>query len=137
MTIADNGAPGSAPTLTVLFDGGCPLCSREIAHYQRIASHSPITWLDVSKPGIPLSAYGVTAEQAMRWFHVIDAEGHAHIGAAGFIRLWAALPGYRWLARACRILKLTPLLDRIYVRFADWRFVRRCRDGVCGQPGHD
>lgn len=135
MTISDHQTTANTPSLTVLYDGSCPLCRREIAHYQRIARHSPLRWLDVSEPGIPLAAYGVTTEQAMRQFHVMDANGHAHIGAAGFIRLWAELPGYRWLARFCRTFKLTPLLDCVYARFADWRFKRRCREGVCGRPG--
>lgn len=117
---------------TVLYDGGCPLCSREIAHYRRIAENLPIAWIDVAPPDADPSSYGVSRRDALRVFHVIDPDGVAHRGARGFLRLWAALPRYRWLARLCHALRVEPLLDYGYRHFANWHFARRCRDGVCG-----
>lgn len=124
----------SEPSLTVLYDGGCPLCSREIAHYRRVAGALPIAWVDIAPPDADPARYGVSRLDALRVFHVIDADGLAHRGARGFLALWAALPRYRWLARACRALRAEPLLDWLYRHFARWHFARRCRDGVCGLP---
>ena len=121
----------SKANLTVLYDGGCPLCRREIAHYQRLADGLSIDWVDVSDSQVNISHYGVTTEQAMRAFHVIDEHGQTHIGAEGFIRLWAALPFYRGLGWLCRTLHLTPLMNHIYARFAEWRYQRRCQEGLC------
>lgn len=59
----------------VFFDGGCPLCSREIAHYRGLQAFGAINWLDVSVAGVDLASYGITQDQAMRRFHVMDAEG--------------------------------------------------------------
>lgn len=117
--------------LTVFFDGGCPLCRREIDHYRKLEARSPILWLDVTQPDAPLGEYGLVKESAMRRFHVLDGHGQFQIGAHGFVTLWSELPYYRYLASIVKALSVVPLLDRIYVRFADWHFSRRCSDGVC------
>ncbi len=119
---------------TVLYDGGCPLCGREIGHYRRLADGLPIRWVDAAPLEADLGPYGVSRLDALKVFHVIDSEGVTHRGAHAFIALWAILPRYRWLARACRAARAAPLLDRVYHRFAGWHFARRCRDGVCGSP---
>lgn len=123
-----------ASSLTVLFDGGCPLCSREIAHYRKLAGRVPIRWLDITRGEADLQGYGLTREQAMAEFHVFDEAGRLHKGADGFVALWGALPYYRWLARVCRGLRLLPLMRRAYARFARWHFRRRCAGGACGLP---
>ncbi len=118
--------------LTVLFDGDCPLCSREIAHYRKLTGLIPIQWLDVTCDEAPLLRLGVTREEAMTEFHVFDQTGRLYKGADGFVALWLALPYYRWLARFCLVLHLLPLMRQIYGRFARWHFRRRCGAGVCG-----
>ena len=118
--------------LTVLFDGGCPLCSREIAHYRKLASRVPVRWLDAAADGDALARFGVQRADALAEFHVFDAEGRLHKGADGFVALWLALPYYRWLARTCLVLRLLPLMRRAYAGFARWHFRRRCASGVCG-----
>lgn len=118
--------------MTVLYDGGCPLCSREINHYRRLAGERPIEWADVTQPDTDLARFGLNTREAMQWFHVVDSAGAMHVGARAFIALWAELPRYHCLAGLCRSLGLAPLLEAVYVRFANWHFRRRCRDGACG-----
>ena len=63
----------SPATLRVLFDGGCPLCRREIALYQRLRPSRPIEWIDID-------ADRRAAEDAMREMHrllEVYAEGLA------------------------------------------------------------
>jgi len=118
--------------LTVLYDGGCPLCSREIDHYRRIDKGTAIQWLDVSvmeESEIPLS---LNREDTLKIFHVIDGNDKIYRGASGFIRLWDALPRYAWLSWLCRRLGIVPMMDWAYQRFAVWRFKKRCKDGLCG-----
>jgi predicted DCC family thiol-disulfide oxidoreductase YuxK len=119
------------PTLTVFFDGGCPLCSKEIAHYRGLRGAERIQWLDVTDGTLDLSPYGLDRLAVIKEFHVLDADGELHIGADGFLTLWAALPRYRWLYRVVSLLGLAPLLRRAYRRFAAWHFRRRCDQGVC------
>lgn len=120
--------------MTVLYDGGCPLCSREINHYRRLAGDRPIDWIDVAQPAANIGRFGLNREEALKLFHVIDRTGCMHSGVRAFIALWAELPRYRWPARLCRSLGLAPVLEIVYARFAGWHFRRRCRDGACGIP---
>ena len=122
----------STTNLTVLFDGGCPLCSREIAHYRKLTSLIPIQWVDIIGDDEILRELGLKREDAMAEFHVLDDTGQLHKGADGFVVLWQALPYYRWLASICRTLRLLPLMRYFYTHFARWHYKRRCDTGVCG-----
>jgi len=118
--------------LTVLYDGGCPLCSREIAHYRRLDRTERIRWVDITQPEADLDAYRVTQREAMAVFHVVDRSGEIHKGIYGFLALWDEFPRYRWLAKLFRALHLIPLLEWGYGRFARWHFRRRCGESACG-----
>jgi predicted DCC family thiol-disulfide oxidoreductase YuxK len=104
------------PTLTVLYDGGCPLCRREIALYRRAEGAEAITFCDVS-PAAAAAPPGLSREEAMRRFHVIDAEGRLRSGADAFIALWLSLPRWRWLGRIAGVPPLPWLLERAYRAF--------------------
>ena len=117
--------------LTTFFDGGCPLCSREIAHYRRLDRAQRIRWVDITTEPDALAAVGLDQATAMRRLHVQDAAGRLIQGVPAFVAIWRQLPGYRLLARLVTGLKLTTPLDWAYRRFADWRFRRRCQDGHC------
>jgi predicted DCC family thiol-disulfide oxidoreductase YuxK len=121
--------------LTVLYDGGCPLCSREINHYRRLASFRPVRWVDVTQDDAGIEGFGLDQAEALRLFHVIDASGELQTGLRAFMALWSELPGYRWLSVAIRQSRAETWLERLYRRFAAWHFRRRCPDGVCGLPG--
>lgn len=120
------------PHLTVLFDGGCPLCNREISYYQTLTALEPIEWVDIDHNDTLLQQFNVQHEAAMAEFHVFDTAGHLHKGADGFIALWLVLPYFRWLAQLCKTLHLLPLLRWGYGHFAQRRLRHRCTTGVCG-----
>lgn len=118
--------------LTVIYDGGCPLCSREILHYQKFKSLKTIQWLDLTKEAEKLEReFGIQPLDALAQFHVMDGNRQWHKGADGFVLLWQALPYYRWLARFCIATHLLPLLRWGYAHFAAGHFKRRCAQGVC------
>lgn len=116
---------------TMFYDGSCPLCRREVAHYRRLDRDGRVHWQDIAADPTPLKPHGVSAEQAMRRLHALDADGRLVSGAWAFAAIWRELPGYRWLARLVSTLHLLPLIDALYRRFARWRYTRRCRDGIC------
>jgi predicted DCC family thiol-disulfide oxidoreductase YuxK len=110
--------------LTVMFDGACPLCRREIGLYQSLAPLQPVSWLDVSKDTAGLSA--VDQARYMGRFHVRLQDGQVLSGAAAFVALWLAMPGWRWLGRVGRLPGVTPLLERMYRGFLQLRpFLQR------------
>lgn len=106
--------------LTVLYDGACPLCRREIALYQRSEADAPLCFLDVSDGGQALPP-GTTRDGLMKRFHVQSPDGRLLSGAEAFVLLWAALPGWRWLARAARLPGVLWLMERGYRFFLRFR----------------
>lgn len=111
-------APAPAPAcdgLTVLFDGSCPLCRREVGVYQSLKPLTPVAWQDVSQ-----AAQGLTPELQARYmarFHVQKKSGELLSGAAAFVALWQAMPGWRWLGRLGALPGMTAVLEVFYKGF--------------------
>lgn len=106
----------TAQELTVLYDGACPLCSREIELYRRAESDVDLVFTDVSKADVPLPQ-GTTREQLASRFHVRSQDGQLHDGASAFVLLWSVLPGWRWLAHAARLPGAMYTLEGAYSGF--------------------
>jgi len=115
----------------MFFDGGCPLCRREVEHYRRLDRAGAVEWIDIAADPARLAPLGVAPAAAFRHLHVVDKRGELQVGAWAFAAIWDVLPYYRWLGRAVRVPGMLPVLDRMYRRFADWRLRRRCRDSDC------
>lgn len=112
-----------SPALTVLYDGACPLCRREIGLYrglQPLRPDAPVCFADVSDAALPLPP-GTTREQLLARFHVRARDGELLSGAQAFLALWAMLPGWRWLALVGRLPGATWLMERSYRFFLRWR----------------
>jgi len=113
----------------VLFDGMCPMCSREIAHYRRRRGAGSIRWVDVTRDVDALRVLGIEQREALARFHVRAADGAWHTGAAGFVELWAQFPAYAWLSRLIVRLRLLGVLERAYQAWLRLRGTQRC-DGL-------
>lgn len=130
-----NTIPGTITRPTVFYDGGCQLCRREIAHYQRLDRCANLHWVDITDDAEVMARHGLQYQTAMARFHVLDRQGRWHTGAWGFAEMWLHLPGYRLLARILRNAGALPLLDRAYTLFAGWRARRRCDNRCTASPG--
>lgn len=111
-----------APSLTVWYDGACPLCRREIGLYRGLPSRTPICFADVSDATQQLPP-AHSREQMLARFHVSGADGQMLSGARAFLALWAALPGWRWLALAGRVPGVAWLMERgyrLFLRLRPW-----------------
>lgn len=84
---------------TVYFDGGCPVCSREIAMYQRQPGADGVRWVDVAHCEASELGSGLSRHAAMSRLHLRYADGHLVSGAAAFTALWRSLPRWAWLGR--------------------------------------
>jgi predicted DCC family thiol-disulfide oxidoreductase YuxK len=112
------------PPLTVLYDGACPLCRREIGIYRGLKANTPVCFADVSDAAFPLLPAlppGTTRAQLLARFHVRGRDGQLLSGAQAFLALWAALPGWRWLAWAGRVPGAAWVMERTYRLFLRWR----------------
>ena len=124
--------------VVVFYDGGCPLCRKEIHHYiKRDHTGGQLVWNDISNGTELLDEFRITLDEAMRRFHVIDRDGHVTRGAKAFLTLWHALPVYRYLARTVECLHLTSLLNWAYEHFARARYRRACQRGINSRCGID
>ena len=84
--------------LIVWYDGGCPLCRREIALMRRLDRRRSIDFIDVSSP-VPTCPVDRTALLAR--FHASEG-GRLLSGAAAFAAMWRAIPLLRPLGLAAR-----------------------------------
>lgn len=117
-------SPKSQETLTVLYDGGCPLCRREIAHVKGLAdrrSESALCFLDISGSSEGHDRFSTDRSALLARFHVERSDGSRLDGAAAFVAMWDRLPGWRWLARLSRLPGVLALLELSYRGFLHLR----------------
>lgn len=106
---------------TVYFDGLCPLCSREIEHYQNSAGSAAIRFVDITHSGFDARVEGVDPKKVHQHLHVKDSQGRIRTGVDGFIEIWRQLPRYQWLATAANPAPVKAALRIGYSIFAKIR----------------
>lgn len=86
--------------LTVFYDGGCPVCAREIAHYRRRECEGRLYFVDISQPDFDPTLYGRSQQEFMARMHAMDSCGRFFVGVDAFRALWRGMPGrfYPFLA---------------------------------------
>jgi 3-demethoxyubiquinol 3-hydroxylase len=110
---------GDQPAITVFFDGGCPLCRREVGVYQRASVGLQVHWHDVNDVDVPLPQ-GLDRESALSRFHVLksDERGAQLLsGARAFTALWQYIPGWKWLGFIAALPIVSSLLEPAYRGF--------------------
>jgi len=112
----NNKANTNSSAVSVYYDGGCPVCTREIGFYQRQDGAGDINWVDVSRCDDATLPNGVTRDAALARFHVVNAKGTTD-GAPAFIALWRALPRFRFIGKILSIPPLPMLLNVAYAVF--------------------
>lgn len=98
--------------LTVWFDGGCPLCTREIALMRRLDRRGAIEFVDVAGDGsCPINRATLLAR-----FHARE-DGVMLSGAAAFAAMWRAIPLLRPFGLAARNKWILGAFEWLYRRF--------------------
>lgn len=100
--------------LLVWFDGGCPLCRREIALMRRLDRSGVIRFADVSGDGpadCPIDRATLLAR-----FHARE-DGRVLSGAAAFGAMWRAIPVLRPLGLLARNRTVLAVLEQAYLAF--------------------
>jgi len=132
-------APVTAWRFKLLFDGGCPLCRREVSFLQRRNRHGWLAVEDIAAPGFDPSVYGVAREELMASIHGVFPDGRLVKKVAVFREAYRAI-GLGWLVAPTAWPGLRWLSDRGYDWFARNRlrigklFGRKCVQGVCALP---
>ena len=88
---------GSAVALTLLYDGGCPLCVREVSFLRRRDRSGAIDFVDIDAPDYTPSRHqGISYEQAMARIHAIRSDGTVLRDVAVFREAYRLI-GLGWL----------------------------------------
>ena len=105
-------------TLTVYYNGACPICGAEVRHYQDLArkSDAPLAWVDISREPDALVDRGIDGDGAKRRLYARTAGGELRAGVDAFTLLWERLPRYRRLAGLARAPLVRPLAELLYER---------------------
>ena len=112
----------------VFYDDRCPLCSGEIGHYKKLVKHHPVDWIGISKAHSVLTEFKLSEEQVLKHLHVLRADGVMVKGAYAFAVIWSSLKYYRILGWLVRTLRLLPVMQFAYRRFAEKRFDTKYKD---------
>lgn len=127
--------------IRVLYDGECPLCSREIRLLERRdRRRGRIQFEDIADPTFDPAVYGLDAGQLMARIHGVLPDGSVVEGIEVFRRAYAAV-GLGWLVAPTRWPGLRHLADAAYGVFARNRLQwtgrkQTCETGGCeARPG--
>ncbi|SDA09266.1 Protein of unknown function, DUF393 [Methylobacterium sp. UNC378MF] len=99
--------------VVVWFDGGCPLCRREIALMRRLDRRGAITFVDVAEDA---SSCPASRADMLARFHAREG-GRIVTGAAAFAAMWRAIPVLRPLGLLARSGLVLNALERLYGAF--------------------
>ncbi|MBM5789005.1 MAG: thiol-disulfide oxidoreductase DCC family protein [Vulcanococcus sp.] len=126
----------STPALTLLYDGACPLCLREVRFLSqrdaRLHGDRPrLAFVDVDAAGYnPEQHGGISYRAAMGRIHAIDADGRVLTDVAVFRAAYAQI-GLGWLYAPSGWPGLRQISDGLYGLWAHWRLA------VTGRPSLD
>ena len=116
-----NSSTQTTRSLTVFFDGSCPICSKEINFYKMRAGADELSWVDVSDEEIPIPIQTRSREELMARFHVLSSSGELVSGGAAFAELWASLPAFKIFGKIFKLPILRYLIDVGYDIFLTLR----------------
>jgi predicted DCC family thiol-disulfide oxidoreductase YuxK len=108
--MADQAAMGGVPALTILCDGGCLLCLREVRFLQgRDPEPHRLAFVDSNDPTYdPGRHAGISYRAAMGRIHAIDADGTVMRDVAVFRRAYGLI-GLGWLHAPTDLSRLEQL----------------------------
>ncbi|MFM7087333.1 MAG: thiol-disulfide oxidoreductase DCC family protein [Cyanobium sp.] len=113
-------------SLTILYDGGCPLCLREVTFLRRrdtrLHPQDPrLAFVDVDDPAYDAAAHaGISYRDAMGRIHAVAGGGEVLRDVEVFRRAYA-LVDLGWLYAPTRLPLLRPLVDALYGLWAQAR----------------
>ena len=100
--------------LTVLYDGGCPLCLREVSFLRRRDHDKRLAFVDVDASDYePEACAGISYRQAMARIHAIRRDGTVLVNVAVFREAYRLI-GLGWLYLPTTWPLVRPLVNRLY-----------------------
>ena len=125
-------------TLTIFFDGGCPLCKREIDFLQSKNQKGYLSFIDINSSNFSLDLkYGITYKQAMDRIHAIKSDGSVIKDIKVFQEAYSLI-GLGWIYAPTKLPILEKVIEFIYGLWAKYRLKITFRPSIeklCDQRG--
>src|SRR5690554_3743594 len=103
--------------LTIFYDGGCPLCVREMRHLKRLDKHQNMVFEDINAGDFNQRYPQVSFTRANQILHGMNADGEMLYGLDVTHAAWS-LVGRGWLTAPLRWPLIRGLADKGYLFFA-------------------
>ena len=118
--------------IEVFFDGGCPLCSREIKWLRRKDIAGRIKFTDIDDPSFDVTVVGKSIDELLARMHGRLPDGAWLCGVEVFRRIYSAI-GFRWMVFVSQLPVISQVLHAGYWLFAKYRvgLTGRCSRGGC------
>ena len=111
------GASSTLGPVQVYFDGGCPVCSREMAFYREQPGADGFDWIDATRASDAVLGEDLPRSAALARMHVRLANGRLVSGAAAFAVLWRGVPRLSWLGQLLQIPPVAACAELAYRLF--------------------
>jgi predicted DCC family thiol-disulfide oxidoreductase YuxK len=131
----DEGVAAGAAKWTLLYDGDCEFCRRQVRLLERWDAERSIEAVPLQEA--ELGRYGISRPAAEEAMHLIAPSGRMWRGAEAVREILRLLPRARALAPLFRLPGVTPLAERVYRWVAKRRHRFGCSSAVCRRGARD
>lgn len=122
---------------TLLYDGRCPICRKEVAWLRSRNQQNKLGLQDIHAEDFNPAHYDKSLDELMAEIHGVCADGRLIKGMPVFYAAYSAV-GLGWLMAPTRWPLLKPLFDSLYAWFARHRLglgalfgAKACQDARC------
>ena len=116
--------------LTIFFDGGCPLCRREVDFLQSRNINGYLKFIDIDRLDFSLEKnYGITYKQAMERIHALRSDGSLIKDIKVFQEAYSLI-GLGWVYAPTKLPGFDKLIDYLYMIWARYRLKLTLRPSI-------
>ena len=124
--------------LTIFFDGGCPLCKREVDFLQSRNQKGYLSFIDINTSDFSLDfKYGISYKQAMERIHAFKSDGSVIKDIKVFQEAYTLI-GLGWIYAPTKLPIFDKFIEFIYGIWAKYRLKLTFRPSIeklCTEKG--
>ena len=128
----------NTPKLTIFFDGGCPLCKREVDFLQSKNQKGSLRFIDINTSDFSSDLkYGITYKQAMDRIHAMKSDGSVIKDIKVFQEAYSLI-GLGWIYAPTKLPILDKFIEFVYGLWAKYRLritFRPSIEKLCSERG--
>ena len=116
--------------LTIFFDGGCPLCKREVDFLQSRNQKGYLNFIDINTSDFYLDLkYGISYKQAMERIHALKSDGSVIKDIKVFQEAYTLI-GLGWIYAPTKLPIFDKFIEFIYGIWAKYRLKLTFRPSI-------